>query len=80
MSCARSNLGPTPKITLTTSTLNAIKKFLNAVNKKLQKLLKGNLIILGGLTYPAGLRVMDGIHTTFEGRIKFHKIKFIINK
>ena len=56
-------------------------KIMNAVNKKLCKTLKGKIILLGGLTYPLDVRVMDRIHPTWEGRkriwSKVHKaIKF----
>lgn len=44
------------------------EKVSRAVNKKLQRALKGNVILLGGKTFPTDLRIMDGIHPNFEGR------------
>ena len=65
-------------------------KIMNAVNKKLCKNLKGKIILLGGLTYPMDVRVMDRIHPTWEGRkriwskvhkaIKFHYDKWAANQ
>ena len=63
---------------------------MNAVNKKLVKLLKGKIILLGGKTYLLDVRVMDRIHPTWEGpkriwskvrkAIKFHYDQWVASK
>lgn len=44
------------------------KKISRAINRRLQRALKGHVILLGGNTFPMEVRIMDGIHPTFEGR------------